>query len=174
MLLQHFCFFLSQKLYLYPSDCCAPSTFSITDGSSKRVLYYDPTAKYHTSEFAIFAAIAVCVLVIFIICPTILLILYPTRLFRRCVSCCGFWRWYALHMFVESFQGHAQYKDGTNGTCDFRMVSASFLIYKLGSFGNCHYSHISSMVQCILFGCALSFYAVVRSYTGILAAKLIF
>ena len=29
-------------------------------------------------------------------------------------------------MFVESFQG--QYRDGTNGTRDFRMVSASFLI----------------------------------------------
>ena len=32
-------------------------------------------------------------------------------------------------MFVESFQG--QYKDGTNGTCDFRMLSASFLILRI-------------------------------------------
>ena len=61
--------------------------------------------------------------------PTILLILYLTRLFRRCVSCCGFRRWHALHMFVESFQG--QYKDGTNGTRDFRTVFASFLILRI-------------------------------------------
>ena len=64
----------------------------------KCVLYYDPTIGCHTQEFAIFAAIAYCVLVIFIICPTILLILYPTRLFRKCVSCCGFRRWHALHV----------------------------------------------------------------------------
>ena len=95
----------------------------------KCVLYYDPTVECHTPESTIFAAIAYCVLVIFIICPTILLILYPTRLFRRCVSCCGFHRWHALHMFVESFQG--QYTDGTNGTRDFRMASASFLILRI-------------------------------------------
>ena len=32
-------------------------------------------------------------------------------------------------MFVESFQG--QYKDGTNGTHDFRMASAVFLIFRM-------------------------------------------
>ena len=96
---------------------------------SKCVLYYDSTVDCHAPDYTIFAAIAYCVLVIFIICPTILPILYPTRLFRRCVSYCGFRRWHALHMFVESFQG--QYKDGTNGNHDFRMVSAPFLILKI-------------------------------------------
>ena len=55
-----------------------------------------------------------CVLQMFVSSPTLFLILYPTRLFRRCVSCCGFRRWHALYMFVESFQG----QDGTNGTRD--------------------------------------------------------
>ena len=139
--------------------------YNYGDIPSKCVLYYDPTVECHTPEFAIFAALAVCVLVIFIICPTILLVLYPTRLFRKCVSCCGFHRWHALHMFVESFQG--QYKDGTNGTRDFRMVSASFLILRiliLGSFGfHYHLSYLPA-VQCILFGCAVSFHAVIRPY----------
>ena len=44
--------------------------------------------------------------------------MYPTTLFKKCVSRCGFQEWYPLHTFVESFQG--QYKDGSNGTCDFR------------------------------------------------------
>ena len=43
--------------------------------------------------------------------------MYPTTLFKKCVSRCGFQEWYPLHTFVESFQG--QYKDGSNGTCDF-------------------------------------------------------
>ena len=132
---------------------------------NKCVLYYDPTVGCHMPEFAIFGTTAGCVLVIFIICPTILLILYPTKLFRKCVSCCGFRRWHALHMFVESFQG--QYKDGTNGTHDFRMVSTSFLILRIlimGSFENRYHLYGASAVQCILFGCALTFYAVVRPY----------
>ena len=156
MLSQHFCFFLFSK-FLFISFTLL-FTFQVHynygDNLKRHVLYYDPTVECHTPEFAIFAAVAVCVLVIFILIPTVFLILYPTRLFRKCVSCCGFRRWHALHMFVESFQG--QYKDGTNGTHDFRMVSASFLILRiliLGSFGNHHYSHISSGVQCVLFGC---------------------
>ena len=88
------------------------------DIPSRCFLYYDSTVECHTQEYITFSAIATCVLLIFIICSTILLILYPTRLFRKCVSCCNFQWWHALHIFVESFQG--QYKDGTNGTHDFR------------------------------------------------------
>ena len=133
---------------------------------NKCVLYYDPTVECHTQEHTTFATLAYCVLVIFIACPTILLIVYPTRLFRRCVSCCGFRRWHALHMFMESFQG--QYKDGTNGTCDFRMVSASFLILRilvLFVFINHHRStfHTAEM-QSFLFLCASCFHAVTRPY----------
>ena len=132
MLSQHFCFSLSPKSYLYPAHCCTPSklmyNIMIIFPASMFCFMTQLWSFIHKSIHHL-AAIAGCVLVIFIICPTILLILYPTRLFRRCVSCCGFRRWHALHMFVESFQG--QYKDGTNGTRDFRMVSASFLILRI-------------------------------------------
>ena len=117
----------------------------------------------HSQEYFLFVTIAGCVLAVFIVCPTVLLILYPTRLFRGCVSCCGFRRWHALHMFVESFQG--QYKDGTNGTRDFRMVLALFLIFSfLASFIHQHYSLFSSGVQCILFVGGSCLYAVLRPY----------
>ena len=74
-----------------------------------------------------------CVLVVFIFSPTILLILYPTRLFKRCISCCKFHRWHALHMFVESFQ--RQYKSGNSGrpTCDFEILIFVFCIHSLKS-----------------------------------------
>ena len=91
-------------------------------------LYYDSIVECHAQKYTIFSTIAGCVLVIFIFCPTILLILYPTRLFRKCLSYCGFCRLHVLHIYAQSFQG--QYKDGTNGTHDFRMVSASFLILR--------------------------------------------
>ena len=151
---------------------CIPYTVShlsfcaFVDFQYKCVLYYDPTIGCHTQEFAIFAAIAYCVLAIFIIYPTILFILYPTRLFRKCVLCCGFRRWHAVHMFVESFQG--QYKDGTNGTHDFRMVSASFLILRiliLFLFLNQSRSLSHTLLlQGVLFACATCIHAITRPY----------
>ena len=133
---------------------------------TKCFLYYDPTVECHSQEYTIFSAIASCVLVLFIICPTLLLMLYPTRLFRRCVSCCGFRRWHALHMFVESFQG--QYKDGTNDTRDFRMVSASFLILRiliLALFLNHRRLPAqTSELQGLLFAGASSMHAITKPY----------
>ena len=143
-----------------------PFKYNYIDTPNKCVLYYDPTVECHTQEYYTFAAIAYCVLIIFIICPTILLILYPTRLFRKCVSCCGFRRWHFLHMFVESFQG--QYKDGTNSTRDFRMVSASFLILRiliLALFVNHHRSISCTLeMQGVLFACATCIHAITRPY----------
>ena len=146
--------------------------YNYGDIPSKCVLYYDPTVECHSSEYFIFAAVAVCVLAIFEFIPTILLIAYPTKLFRRCVSCCGFRRGHALHMFVESFQG--EYKDGTNGTRDFRMVSASFLVLRILTMTSylatvCFFhkhslAAISAGVQCIMFAVASSFYAIMRPY----------
>ena len=68
-------------------------------------------------------------------------------------------------MFVESFQG--QYKDGTNGTCDFRMVSATFFILRiltLASFYKMSSPWAPAEVQGVLLVCATSFYAVVKPY----------
>ena len=139
-------------------------TGEVTQG--RCVLYYDATVECHSRQYFIFAAIAGCVLLLFIILPTVLLILYPTRLFRKCISCCGFRRWHALHMFVESFQG--QYKDGTNGTFDFRMVSVSFLILRiliLVSFlPNIVTVWPSSGLRCALYISVLFFYSIARPY----------
>ena len=132
----------------------------------KSVLYCDPTVESHTQESTIFAAIAGCVVAIFIILPIILLILYPTKLFRRCIACCRFRRWHAVHVFVESFQG--QYKDGTNGTHDFRMASAAFLILRMLTlffFMNHTRSPLhTTQLQLAVLVCATFIYAITRPY----------
>ena len=90
--------------------------------SHPSVMYYDSTVKYFSDDHLPFAAVSICVGLLFIVFPILLLILYPTRILRKCITCCRFRRWHALHTFMEAFQG--QYKDGTNGTRDFGMVSA--------------------------------------------------
>ena len=137
------------------------------DIKRKCVLYYNPKIECYGQEYFMLLALAGCVLILFVISPTLLLILYPTRLFRRLVSCCGFRRWHALHTFVESFQG--QYKDGTNGTRDFRVVSALLLILRILIIAVSLLSHYyptsgSPALQCVLFASASCFYAVVRPY----------
>ena len=95
----------------------------------KCFLYYDQTVDCDSYEYTIFATLAICVLTIFIFSPLLLLILYPTRLFRRCIMFCGSRTWNALRTFVEAFQG--EYKDGTNGTCDLRIFSALFFSLRI-------------------------------------------
>jgi len=162
-----FAAFLSKILFisftlLYSLDI----HYNSQDVKRKCVLYYDPTVECHTHENNMFAAIALLVLVTFVAFPTILLILYPTKLFQKFVSCCGFQRWIALHIFVDSFQD--QYKDGTKGTCDFRMVSASFLILRIlvVSVYTCkNYDlGITLLLQSEIFICAACFYAITRPY----------
>ena len=132
----------------------------------KHVWYYDSTVEWNTQESIIFAAIALSVAVIFILFPTMLLILYPTKLFRRCIACCVFRRWHALHMFVESFQG--QYKDGTNGTRDFRMFSASFLILRILILilflNHTRLPSHTAELQATVFVCATFIHAITRPY----------
>ena len=103
---------------------------TILSSPLKLVMYYDPKLKDFSADHLPFAVVSICVGLVFLVFPTVLLILYPTRIFRKCITCCQFRRWHALHTFMEAFQG--QYKDGTNGTRDFRMVSALYLIFRIG------------------------------------------
>ena len=69
-------------------------------------------------------------------------------------------------MFVESFQG--QYKDGTNGTYDFRAISASFLILRITILTNFQLRSemlsTSAELICAFCICASCFYAIARPY----------
>ena len=58
-----------------------------------------------------------------------LLLLYPTRLFKECLNCCGFRRWDILLVVIDIFQGW--YKDGIEGTQDFRSVSALYFLSRI-------------------------------------------
>ena len=71
-------------------------------------------------------------LILFVIVhlPTLLLLLYPIKAFRRFLTCCGSSRYHAIYVFIDTFQGH--YKDGTNGSRDYRAASSiSFLLRTL-------------------------------------------
>ena len=96
--------------------------------TNQTVLFHDPTIRFLHSEHIPYVVLALLVMVVFVVLPPFLLLFYPTRLFRKCLSCCGFQRWDILHLIMDIFQGW--YKDGTEGTYDYRYVSALYMVLR--------------------------------------------
>ena len=88
-------------------------------------LYYDP-GELPAKDTPYFIPVII-LLTGFILFPILLLCLYPIRCIRKIIFllCCK--DLHFLQSFVDAFQGH--YKDGTNGTRDYRaMASSQFMI----------------------------------------------
>lgn len=99
---------------------------------SKR-LYLNASVKYFgTEEHLPYAITAIAVMVLFVFTPLILLALYPLRSFQKCLDSCHL-RTRVLTTFVDSVQGC--YKDGTDGTRDYRYFSAVYIVVRIVSIG---------------------------------------
>ena len=103
------------------------TTFNVTR-EPKTVLYFEPSIEPFSAAHLRYAIPAVIVLSTFVLIPPLILILYPTKLFQKCLGCCN-QRWHALHTFVDAFQGC--YKDGTNGTRDCRYFAGVYLLLRI-------------------------------------------
>ena len=135
------------------------------------VFYFDPSVKFFSREHLAFAIPSMLIMLLFVVLPPLLLILYPTRVFRRCFGYCGVRKWHALRVFVETFQWC--YKDGTEGTRDYRSLSGLYLVLRIiyclettiGTLavGNGANSWIYSAV---LFLTMSLFFALARPYKG--------
>ena len=66
---------------------------------------------------------------VFVLPPPLLLLFYPTKFFRKLLRCRAFKRWDVLNFIMDIFQGW--YKDGTQGTQDYRSVSALYLLLRI-------------------------------------------
>ena len=97
------------------------------------VLLFDTNVKFFHSEHIPYAVLALSVIIIFVLPPPLLLLFFPIRLFRKLLRCCGFKRWDILNFIMDIFQGW--YKDGTEGTRDYRSVSALYLLMRMLSGG---------------------------------------
>ena len=94
----------------------------------KHYLYTFPSVEYFGNEHLPFAVIAISMLFTFCILPMILLFVYPFHWFQQLLNKFRF-NFLTLHIFMDVFQG--SYKDGTNGTRDYRYFSGLFLFLQL-------------------------------------------
>ena len=88
--------------------------------------YYEPD-KPIKKQMLYFVPLFVLTFLLVVI-PILVLLLYPVRLFRKFLLfiCCKDLR--CVQSFVDTFQGH--YKDGTNGTRDYRALVSLSLIFR--------------------------------------------
>ena len=88
-------------------------------------MYYAGDIEYFGKKHLPYGILAIAVMCVFIILPTVTLALYQFAFFQKFLNLFPF-RWYILHTFVDSFQGC--YKNRTEpSTCDCRWFSAAYL-----------------------------------------------
>ena len=120
-------FFLSYtKLVILMYEALVMSVVTNEKGEVvARVTYIDPTVVFFSHKHFYLIFLSVFILIFFILPPLFLLIVFPTCLFKK-VSRCLRPRWIvSIQTFVDTF--YSCYKDGTNGTRDYRAVSGYIL-----------------------------------------------
>ena len=100
-------------------------TYFIDDkGKTIKVgLYIDPNVPYFSTKHILLMAFSVAVALLFLP-PLLILVVYPTSLYRKISHWISpKWR-LRIKTYVEIF--HSSFKDGTNGTRDYRSLSVWF------------------------------------------------
>ena len=116
----------TKNFFVFITIIQAVSVIFSTNGSVyKKVLYSDPSIQYYSHEhiLSLLLVLIQCLFLVFL--PSLLLFLYPTRLYRWMSQFISARKQLAITTFVEALN-HC-FKDGLNGTRDYRAF-AGFLI----------------------------------------------
>ena len=97
------------------------------------VLFYNPNIDVYSYENVPFIVLGLSLSTVFVLLPTMILFCYQFA--RKIPCCCYCCKQHILNMFLDTFQGH--YKDGTNGTYDWRFLAGLYpllrfmIVYKV-------------------------------------------
>ncbi len=93
------------------------------------VMAMDASISYLSRPHIPYVILAVFMVAIFNLLPFLLLLFYPTKWFQQLLGCFPHVNWHPLHAFMDIFQGC--YKNGTNGTRDYRYFAAFYILLRL-------------------------------------------
>ena len=145
-----------------------PNSIHYKGNTTNKYLYIDPYMEIDKITSLPFFWPLTLILGMATLLPTLILCLYPTRVCRRLFFCCKTSKFQSFRYFAETFQGH--YKDGTNGTRDYRAASslvfilrilASVSLYPETSRGGSQEHTLSIVMVYILISTSL-FYAIAQ------------
>ena len=138
------------------------NVWNSTGHFQKKVLYTDPAVEWNTS--VPYVLIAAVVFLFFSLIPSLLLCIYPTRLYRYLSRFLSARKRLAITAFAEAL--HSCFKNGLNGTRDYRAMAGAtlFLPLLLGaiiffsrSFNTSSSSHIIKIVLWMILVCIVSY-----------------
>ena len=93
-----------------------------TDGTIyKHVIYYDPTITAFSHEHILYGVLAVVPFILLVLIPSLLLCVYPTRIYEYLSQFVSGRKRLAITAFVEALNNC--FKDGLNGTRDYRSLA---------------------------------------------------
>ena len=126
----------------------------------------DSSVRYNSPEHRPFIFMASVVLVFIVILPPLFLFLYPFRVCERLFGRRRRWRpWLGVMAFVDTFNG--SFKDGTNGTYDYRWFASFYFIMRILAIITQAFSWnipIQRLVQLIVSTTAASIIALVQPH----------
>ena len=103
------------------------NVYRSTDGSLyKFVLYHDPTITWLSRRHIAYATTATVIFIPLIFIPSLLLCVYPTRIYRHLSQYISIRKRLAITAFTEPLQNC--FKDGLNGTQDYRSLASLLII----------------------------------------------
>ena len=95
----------------------------------RNALYLDPTVEWPTFKAVMVLTIALAISISVSVIPSVLLCLYPTRVYRYLSRFLSARKRLAITAFAEAL--HSCFKDGLNGTRDYRALAGAPLFVLL-------------------------------------------
>ena len=128
-------------------------------------VFLDPSLELLCEKPLPFALSAIFILCLFVFLPAFFLLLYPMKLFQKCLGCCGR-RLLALHAFADVLQDC--YKNGTNGTRDCRYFAGLYLVLRIvllpAIYGGSIFGFYQEMVSTVCLITASILFLLFRPY----------
>jgi hypothetical protein len=106
------------------------SVYNVSGQVIRRVLYSDPTIETFSSSHFPYLLSAVFLMFVLVLCPALVLILYPTSLYVVLTRHISPRKQIAIKIFAETFQ--ECFKDGLNSTRDYRAIPGLFILTCVG------------------------------------------
>ena len=149
-----------------------PVSIFTPDGNHTTRAYMNPAYTYFGADHLPYALTALVFSFVLIVIPLLLLFLYPLRSFQTFLNNRQ-WQCTTLHIFADSFQGC--YKDGTNGTRDYRWFAGLHLLLRfilVVLFDSIHYHEPTIFLLAIITSFYMTALAVCQPYKNNLHFKL--
>ena len=109
---------------------CVDSVLRSIDATVyKDVLYYDPTITAYSHKHYLYGVLAATPFVLLVLIPSLLLCVYPTRIYECLSRVVSGRKRLAITAFAEALNNC--FKDGLNGTRDYRALAGLFLSYAI-------------------------------------------